>query len=96
VASKLVSALVAGIAGGLLIGCAFPVMLKVADILSRLLSRPEEVSPIVTPAGDQNLGIAVMLFLLCVFVLVPTFLAVTGAVSVRLARIHLPDKKAAS
>jgi hypothetical protein len=93
VASRLVSVVVAGIAGGLPIGCAFPVMLALVDFLGSVLSRPVEVSPVVTPtSGDQDM-IPLMLYLLYILVLVPVFLAVTGALSVKLSRRHIPDIK---
>jgi len=93
VTSRLVSAVVAGITGGLSIGCAFPVILALADFLGSVLSRPVEVGPTPTPTSDLNMWIALTLFLLYISVLVPVFLAVTGALSVKLSRRHLPDIK---
>jgi hypothetical protein len=93
VASKLVSAVAAGTAGGLLIGCTYPVMLILADILDKALSRPKGISSTLIPTSDQNLWIALLFLMLGVFVLVPVYLAVTGALTVRLSRVHLPDLK---
>ncbi len=92
VTSRLVSTLVAGIGGGLLIGCTFSVIYALADFLDSVLSRRSEVSPTITPASDQG-WILFMFFLLWVFILVPVFLAVTGALSVKLSRRHIPDIK---
>ncbi len=92
-ASRLVSVVIAGIAGGLPIGCTFPVMLALADFLGSILSRPVEVSPTVTPTGGDQDIIPLMLYLLYISALVPVFLAVTGALSVKLSRRHIPDIK---
>ncbi|MGA9141725.1 MAG: hypothetical protein WBZ29_15985 [Methanocella sp.] len=91
-ASRLVSVVIAGIGGGLLIGCTFPVIYTLADFFDFVLSRRSEVSPTITPASDHG-WILFMFFLLWVFTLVPVFLAVTGALSVKLSRRHIPDIK---
>lgn len=53
-ASWIVSVVVAGITGGVLIGCAYPVMATLAEVLDSALSRPVEVSPTITP--DERSG----------------------------------------
>lgn len=91
--SKLVSAVIAGLAGGLLIGCSFLALIFIAGFPGFLSGGSREASPTITPIGDSNLGIAVMVFLLWILVLMPVFIAVAGALSVKLSRRHIRDAK---
>lgn len=82
-ASKIVSAVIAGIAGGIAVSC-FLVALDLAFLFaSKALGRPNFI--------DEMTGIGLLLIWL--FVIIPVLVAATGALSARLARSHISDAK---
>lgn len=82
-ASKIVSAVIAGIAGGIAVSC-FLVALDLAFLFaSKALGRPNFI--------DEMTGIGSLLIWL--FVIIPVLVAATGALSARLARSHISDAK---
>lgn len=93
VTSRLTPAIVSGISGGLVIGCSFPVMIALAEFLVSTLSRPAEVSPTVVPTSDRYMWIALTLYMSYLSIIVPLLLAVTGTLSVKMSRKHIPDVK---
>lgn len=82
-ASKIVSAVIAGIAGGVALSCFLVALDMVFRLVNEVFGRPNFI--------DEMTGIG--LLLIWFFVIIPGLIAATGALSVRLARSHISDAK---